>query len=188
MATVSSAGSGFLSAPTDTVVTETHAMGVHCNVAMALWRGETTLAGIHDLGKLLRAVRLRHPGGIGLLQVVEPNAPPPDARARNAIASLLAGEREALSCSALVFEEAGFKMAAVRAIVSGITALARPGYPHVVFADVVKGVHWMHGLLPRSGGHPATPAGVGQALARLRQLLDVKSGSVRPEWRAPLAE
>lgn len=163
-------------------------MGVHRNVVIVLWRGETTLAGVKQLRQVMRDVTEEYPAGIGLIQVVEPNAPPPDTTARKAIAGLLSSQREHLMGSALVFEEDGFKMAAVRAIVSGISALARPGYPHVVFSNVLKAADWLSTLLPPTRGRWAYPGGIVQAVDDLRQRLDAKCGSLRPEWRAAATE
>jgi hypothetical protein len=83
-----------------------------------------------------------------------------------------------------VFEEDGFKMAAVRAIVSGISVLARPGYPHVVFSNVLKAADWISTLLPPTGGRWAYSGGIVQAVDNLRRRLNDKCGSLVPEWRA----
>ena len=170
--------------PLDIVVTHTHAMSSYRNVGIVLWRGETTLLGVKQLRELMHRLTERHTVGIGLLQIVESSAPPPDAVARKAIADLLASQREYLRCSALVFEEGGFKMAAVRAIVSGISALARPGYPHIVFSGAADAASWIDGLLPKAAGRWANARGILEEVERLRSQLDEECGSLRPQWRA----
>jgi hypothetical protein len=157
---------------TDVRLTTWHAIGSYRNVVIVLWRGETTLSAVAQLREVLRELIAEYPEGIGLIQVVETSAPPPDAVARKAIARLLAQERGYLKGSALVFEEGGFRMAAVRAIVSGIATLARPGYPHVVFATVLEAADWLVELLPAASGGWAYAGGVVQAVERLRHTLD----------------
>jgi hypothetical protein len=46
-------------------------------------------------------------------------------------------------------------MASVRALVAGVTMLARPGFPHEVFATVEEAAAWHARLLPTA--EPPTP-------------------------------
>jgi hypothetical protein len=76
---------------------------------------------------------------------------------------------KSVACSGIVFEGTGFKMAAVRAIVTGLTMLARPEFPHLVFADVQEASKWMCARLPSLGA--SGEIGIWSAVNELRDLI-----------------
>lgn len=167
-------------------VTSIHAVGTTANIGLAIWRGETTVEGVQDMARALEDLHVSYPR-IGLIQVVERNAPPPSATSRKAIAELLAGMSDSLASSALVFEETGFKMAAVRAIVSGITAIARPPYPHIIFSMAESAADWTC-KMASSRALTLESDVILEALQSLRQELDRRSGTQVISWRAPLVD
>jgi hypothetical protein len=97
-----------------------------------VWRRDTTVDGARHLQRACRDFAKAHPRGIGLLTIVAEQAPMPSAAARQAVAEFLAHGSSYIKCSAVVMEGAGFRAAAVRSVVTGLTMLAKQAYPHRV--------------------------------------------------------
>ena len=109
--------------------------GTFGHVAIAVWRTETGLPQIQLCGAMMAALAKDH-GQIGLVQIVEETCERLDGRGRTAVADMLAGGRKYICCSVVVFDGVGFRAAAIRGVVTGLTLLARPSFPHHVFAAV----------------------------------------------------
>ncbi|SRR5258706_6803879 len=107
-----------------------------------IWRVNTTLEGVRQLKAGFAAFAADQPAGVGLLTIVQPYAPLPPSDARAELAAFLAGAASSIKWSAVVHEGVGFRAAAVRGVVTGLTMLARPPYPHKVFATVAQACHW----------------------------------------------
>ena len=90
-----------------------------------------------------------HPEGIGLVTVIEAHAPSPENDARARIAEFL-GTADYVQASGVAFEGTGFRAAAVRSIVSGLTMLARQPFEHKVFDSVPRTMSW---LVPELAKH-----------------------------------
>jgi hypothetical protein len=106
------------------------------DLVLAVWCGETTLAGVREGQRVFDDHAGRSPKGVLLLTVVEEAAPMPDGDARAGLGRLLKSGAGRTRRSAVVYEGAGFKAATVRSVVTGITALSKPPFPHKVFATV----------------------------------------------------
>jgi hypothetical protein len=125
-----------------------HAFGSWRNMLIIVWRHETASAAVRRAKNHLLEMRKAYPHGIGLMQVAQPQAKPPDAATRAAIGDFLAAGRGAVACSSVVYGGTGFWMASFRALVAGVTMLARPGFPHHVFESVEEAADWHARLLP----------------------------------------
>ena len=112
-------------------------------VLLVVWRNETTLKGITDIHRSMRELAARYPTGIGLFTIVEAEAPMPERAERDALARLLRDFGPNLKASALVFEGQGFRAAAVRSVVVGLTLLAKQPYPHRVFDGPAIAATWL---------------------------------------------
>jgi hypothetical protein len=116
----------------------------HANgLAVAVWRYHTSA---EDVPELTHAARRAHAASgrpIGLLQVVLGTAITPDGPARAALARMLRELNGSVSSSAIVHDADGFRAAMIRSIVTGVTRLSNPGYPHRVFAKVADAAAWM---------------------------------------------
>src|SRR5258706_3022512 len=99
------------------------------NVFIIVWRKQTTMEGVERLMGLCKAFAADRTSFF-LLTVVEMNAPLPDAKVRERLAAFLAEQGPKIKRSAVVFEGSGFRAAAVRGVVTGLTMLARVPYPH----------------------------------------------------------
>jgi hypothetical protein len=112
-------------------------------VAVALWVHHTNVEDVEELGK---AVRRAHRGSsepVRLVQVVPQTAITPDSRVRSALASMLRGQQGIVSHSVILFEGEGFRAAMIRSIVTSITSLSNPGFPHRVFGRLPEAAAWM---------------------------------------------
>lgn len=127
---------------------QAHAIGVWRNVVFALWYEQTTAAAVVRLTSALRRVRSWHPQGVGLIQVVMPSAKQPEKEARDAIQGMLALGSRVITSSALVVPGVGFRIAWIRAFITGLAMVSRPEFPHVVFATLEEAADWQHRLLP----------------------------------------
>jgi hypothetical protein len=143
-------------------------------VFLVLWRRETTLAGARHLDTACTAFARTQPGGIGLLTIVESGAPLPPAPARDAIASFLASGSAFIKCSAVVFEGSGFRAAAVRSVVTGLTLMARQAYPHKV-CSLEEAVAMFGRILPAATKVPFNPPLFSASLVEFRQSIDATS-------------
>ena len=71
--------------------------------------------------------------------------------------------------SAVIFEGSGFKSAAVRGVVTGMTMLAQQRYPHRVFATIEEASGWYAEKSPRDWR--LGPPGVVEAVRGIRALV-----------------
>jgi len=136
-----------------------------------IWRRETTIEGAEHLRTACAEFARTQPRGIGLLTIVESGAPLPPAPARKAIADFLAGGSEFIKCSAVIFEGSGFRAAAVRSVVTGLTLMARQAYPHRV-VDLEDAIEMFVRILPGATGRPVIGAAFRTSLAELRKIID----------------
>jgi hypothetical protein len=113
------------------------------NFLLALWCGETTTKGVREGQRVFDEHAKEFPGGLLLLTVVEEQAPMPPSDARNALGELLRSGTGKTRKSAVVYEGAGFRAAAVRSVVTGITVFSRPPFPHKIFATVADAVGFL---------------------------------------------
>lgn len=131
------------------VVDGQHVVATHANMIFIGWRGETRLPAIADAKKILLETFAGTKGACGLMQFVEVGTPPPSSAARAALADMLACGRGRIVCSSLIFPGTGFFAATARAFVTGLTLVARPGFPHTVFPAVHAAAEWHIQLLAK---------------------------------------
>lgn len=132
-----------------------------------IWRRETTMQGASHLRAGCTEFAMHHPRGIGLLTIVEARAPMPPSEPRNEIASFLHDASSFIKCSAVVYEGTGFRAAAVRSVVTGLTMMARQAYPHRV-CDLVEASRMYAEILPAATGRPVIAEHFRSSLAELR--------------------
>jgi len=141
-------------------------------VFAVIWRRETTLVGATHLRSACKDFARRHPRGIGLLTIVAENAPLPPSAARNEVAAFLAEGSAFIKCSAVVFEGSGFRAAAVRSVVTGLTLLAKQAYPHKV-CDMQDAIEMFARVLPRATGHVLDASTLRLSLDELRMKAEI---------------
>jgi hypothetical protein len=143
-----------------------HALGVLGNLLVIVWRYRTNPPAVVRASLALRALIEANPS-VGIMQIAEVTTKAPDGPARAAIAKMLAEGKGRVACSSLVYLGTGFWMASARSFVTGLTALSRPGFPHVVFGRVDEAADWHARLLGTT-----TRAGIESAVRVLTEALD----------------
>lgn len=133
-----------------------------------VWRQDTTLEGARALHRQCLEFASKHPRGIGLLTIVSATAPMPPSPVRQAVADFLAAGSTFIKCSAVLMEGAGFRAAAVRSVVTGLTMLAKQAYPHRV-CSLPDAVTMLASTLPVASGQAVTKAALRAAIDELRQ-------------------
>jgi hypothetical protein len=138
------------------VATPDHLVGTWHDVAVTVWRGETTLEGIRATERSYHELRLRYPGGVHALTVIEEGAPLPGPELRRELTAVL--ERSTRTVlSAVVYEGKGFRAASVRGVVTGLAALRRLPYPQKIFESVADAARWFDAMA-KTKSRPAAAA------------------------------
>ena len=133
------------------VVTPDYCIATWSSVLVLIWRVNTTMDAVAAVRHEIEALGRAHPQGIGLLTIVEQAAPVPSSEARNGLARTLADFGKIIRHSAVVHEGSGFRAAAIRGVVTGLTMLARPPYPHKVFSTLDSAALWLASGLRAAG-------------------------------------
>jgi len=121
-------------------IDEDHIKGTAFNIAFMVWRRRTRIEPFREGIQLVSQLTLRHPTGVGVMQVVETDALPPDSETRSALAEFL--KRTSIQHFSVTYEGADFKGASVRGIVFGAQALARPSFAYSVHSTVADASRW----------------------------------------------
>lgn len=121
-------------------IDEDHIKGAAFNLAFLVWRRRTLAAAYRAGIELVSSLALKNPSGVGVMQVVETDAVPPDAEARKAFNDFM--KQTSIKHYSVTHEGTGFKAASVRAIVSGVQAMARPNFEHSVHSTVADASRW----------------------------------------------
>lgn len=145
-----------------------HATGAWRNVFWVCWRGETIPTAMAPMYTLMDTLISEYPDGIAMVTIVEESAPPPSADSRKAIAQLWRHVGHAVRGSIVAFEGEGFRASFVRGVVTSLTLLAKPPFPHRVFASVNAGAPWLIQQLPPSAEGKVQAADLVTGIAGLR--------------------
>jgi hypothetical protein len=137
-------------------------------IFIVIWRHDTTSDGVRNLDLKLRDHEKAHPDGCGLLTIIEQGAPMPTSEVRTALARFMTEGARVIRSSAVAFEGAGFRAAAVRGVVTGLTMLARQPYPHKVFATMPDAAQWLGASLRETAKLNVDSAALLAALSDLR--------------------
>jgi len=141
----------------------------HWNQIFAtIWFHETTLDGIRHLYKSVSEFAKSNPKGIALLTLVAAGAGLPSSSARRALSDLLAAGTDYVRCSAVIMEGSGFRAAAVRSVVTGITMLSKHPYPHEI-CDAERAAQMFGDRLLRATGKAPNTRTLRGAIESLRQ-------------------
>jgi hypothetical protein len=146
-----------------------HVLASWQRIFAVVWRQRTTLVGTENLRRECRKFAAKHADGIGLLTVVAAEAPMPASPVRQAVAEFLAEGGAYIKCSSVLMEGTGFRAAAVRSVVTGLTMLARQCYPHRV-CSVPDAAAMLSQTLSASGRPTINPTALRVAIDELRDL------------------
>jgi len=113
-------------------------------VCICIWRGAVTASTFAVQSQALAQVVAHHPEGAAFLCVIEPTATPPDDDHRKKSAELLTSFGSRLRCVATVVEGSGLKASIARAVLSGISLIARERQTKAdYFSDTARAVAWL---------------------------------------------
>lgn len=118
------------------------AVGSSERILFCLWRDRTTLHGVAKLEQEGMAFARGHSNDCALVTIIETGAKMPEPGAREALARALKALGGTVVISGVAFEGDGFFAASVRAVVVGLTVLARQPFPHRVFGTVGEIAEW----------------------------------------------
>jgi len=145
-----------------------HAIGAWHNIVIAIWRKRTHLDGIALLKDYIEERAKLHKQ-LGLLQIIEDNASPPDPFARKALAKMHLEHALLINRSAVVYAKQGFAGATARAIITGVAMLNPPKFEHQIFASIPSALQWLY--VDRTGTKgPGALDTLSQAVGLLRSL------------------
>jgi hypothetical protein len=116
-------------------------------LAIAIFDRATTAQDADSVARLLGQVARAHPK-LAVLSIVGSDCTVPDANVRNRLTSEVKNIQKQLIASATVIEGSGFRAAAVRGVVTGMTLLLRASYPAKTFATVREAVEFLAGIGP----------------------------------------
>ena len=152
----------------------THSIAFTGRALVVFWKTETREQAVNELSSMIAGLAAEC-GPVGLLQVIDDHAIPPESATRAALARMLKNNETRIIASAVVFEGAGFRASVVRSIVIGISMLSRPQCPHMIFATANEGIAWLSARLSerRSSDHVAS--GMQLAVEQLRQRMRLAS-------------
>jgi hypothetical protein len=136
-------------------------------IFILIWRRNTTMAGVARLYECYGEHAKQ--GSCAILTVIEQGAPMPSSEVRTALAKFLSGAADTLKISAVAFEGAGFRAAAVRGVVTGLTMLARQPFPHKIFPTVDQAAQWLGTSFAQAAGHNIDASALLNALREIRE-------------------
>jgi hypothetical protein len=146
---------------------EDHIKGLAWNILFMVWRRRTLPESYRRGIQLLSDHTRLHPKGVGVCQVVEVDAVPPDREAREVFPDLF--RVPGVQHSSVIHDGAGFKAASVRAIMTGVVAIARAASKVSIFSSVSDAAQW-HVELQRPLGAKFTAKELTEVVAALRAL------------------
>ena len=161
--------------------TTDYALATFRDLYIVIWRRNTTMASVRAVRRGALAFADQRPKGIALLTIIEEEAPMPPSEPREALALFMRDAGDHIKASGVVFEGTGFRAAAVRSVVVGLTMLARQKYPHKVFAELEETTAWMERELAAVGlTQPFAAQEVNEAVLSIRHELTQRDPDIDP--------
>lgn len=132
---------------------------------LLVWRARPTVVGVRAAREAMTRLSDTHSEGIGLLVVLERNAPLPDGLAREAMLSAVRSLGSKLLVMVALHERTGFAAATVRSVIAGLALVTR-ALPLAVTATESEAC----ARLSTELSHRGASLGAGTLLAALRSL------------------
>jgi hypothetical protein len=112
------------------------------NWLIPCWKTAPDIARFTQVDKATAETLKRFPEGISVIVIIESLVGLPGDEARRANASLIKRYEHVLRSQALVVESSGFRSAALRAFLSGVTLMTRSRAPTRVFPYAAEAIRW----------------------------------------------
>ena len=147
-----------------------HAKATAFDMILIVWKKETQASAYQRLITLVTEMGARHPEGIGVLQVVETSAAPPNEAARKVFQDALDVCDKYVKHHSVVHDGTGFKAASVRAIMMGVYMVRQPKFEHLVANSLQKAAQW-HEAEQRKLGKTQAAEHIVRSVQMLRDML-----------------
>jgi hypothetical protein len=147
-----------------------HAKASAFDMILIVWKKETQASAYERLITLVTEMGERHPEGIGVLQVVETTAIPPDEAARKVFLKALNVCDKYVKHYSVTHEGTGFKAASVRAIVMGVYLVRQPKFEHLVANSLLRAAQW-HEAEQRKLGKTQAAEHIVRSVEMIRDML-----------------
>ncbi len=149
-------------------VDENQVKAIFANMLLAVWLKRTTLAAYQRIAPIVVELARTHPEGIGVLQVVERGATPPDHETKREFFRVLTLIEGHVKHYSVVHEASGFSAAFFRAVMLGAYTYARPTFAHKVFDSLTDAATWHVKQQELIRPTSMTPAALADAMQALR--------------------
>jgi hypothetical protein len=154
-----------------TIVTRdaNHCVAVFGGTFIQIWRLATTYDAACRVRSAARALGTRRSGPLSSFIIIEAACQVPDSASRAVLAFVLKDLGPRCIASAFTYEGDGFRAAAVRAVLTGMTLINPPAMPHLVFQKVSDAGLWVR-RIHAEAGDPAADS-LPDAITQLRREL-----------------
>lgn len=119
---------------------EDHAKAVAFNMLFVVWRKRTLGPAYRRSMTLVRDLSAQFSEGVGVCQLVEVDASPPDSDARGAFLEFM--KLDTVKHFSVIHDGTGFKAASVRAVMSSVYMLSRAKFKFAVHNNVLAAAAW----------------------------------------------
>lgn len=120
-----------------------HVVAHSSSLVLAVWKRHTLITHLADVQAGIDLAREMNGLPICVIQIVPREAVVPGPATRRALATLLRENTDNISHSAVIQLGSGFRASIVRSIVTAVTLMSNPGYPHQVFSSIPDACSWM---------------------------------------------
>ena len=145
-----------------------YCVGACHDVVIGVWRKRTQPDGVAVLRACIDDRATLHKR-LGLLQIIEDDASPPDGLARQALGKMHLEQAHLIYRSAVVYAKPGISGTTARAIITGVAMLNPPKFEHLIFSNIPGALYWLYAN-PAPGRPSNAPQMLEQAVASLRSL------------------
>jgi hypothetical protein len=119
---------------------EDHLKATTSSMLFMVWRRRTLADAFRRAVTIVERLATKNPAGIGVCQVIEVDAIPPDSAARSVFVEF--HRMGQVKHCTVIHDGAGFKAASVRAVMVGTITLARPPGKVTVHSSVQEAATW----------------------------------------------
>lgn len=130
-----------------------------------VWWGAATMSRATLAAHEMKRFAESRPGGVVLFTVVMPTATPPDGHVRPVFSRAMRDASAHIRGSAYFVPIAGFKGAAVRSVITGLSILAGESFPTTCHADLGRATTWAEQRL--LGAEPGRAARLARVVDQL---------------------
>jgi hypothetical protein len=145
-----------------------HLVATWRDVLVVNWRVEVTMHAVRRLRSVLGEFAAARPAGIATFVVLDAGALVPGHEPRNETASVLRQFEAHTLASCVVIDGQGFRAAAFRSVIAGLSLITRVPYPHRVFGTIDAASDWLASCCGTRLSRPFVGAELDRAVKSMR--------------------